>query len=113
MAKGTQDQESQDDKACTTRCNCSPRVREVLLGHEVIGLDRGGDVMLVDAQRHPHKHVLWPLCDFAVDLEQVRSLKGLVRSQKRQRLSECVGHGRKSSGNAKVGMGLTLNPKKS
>ena len=53
------------------------RVREVLLGHEVVRLDGGRDVRLVDADRHAHQHVLRPLDDLPVDLEQVGALQSL------------------------------------
>ena len=53
------------------------RVREVLLRHERVRLDRRVDVVLVDAERHAHQHVLRPLGDLAVHAQQVRLLERL------------------------------------
>jgi hypothetical protein len=52
-------------------------VREEALGHEVVGLDGRVDVLLVDAHRHAHEHLLGPLADLAVHAEQVGALEGL------------------------------------
>ena len=53
------------------------RVREVLLGHELVRLDRGIYITPVDADRNSHNHVLRPLRDLAVAPHEVRSLEGL------------------------------------
>ena len=60
------------------------RVREHALRHEVVRLDRGGQVALVDADRDAHEHVLRSLDDLAVDAEQVGPLEGLLREGARQ-----------------------------
>ena len=46
-------------------------MREVLLGHELVGLDRGIYITPVNADRNPHNHVLRPLRDLAVAAHQV------------------------------------------
>lgn len=46
-------------------------VGEEPLGHEVVRLDNLVDVLLVDAHRHAHDHVLRPLHHLAVGLQQV------------------------------------------
>ena len=51
-------------------------MREQLLRHHVVGLDGGVDVFAVDADRHPHQHVLRTLDNLAVDLQQVAALQG-------------------------------------
>mmetsp|Transcript_85769 Transcript_85769/g.191778 ORF Transcript_85769/g.191778 Transcript_85769/m.191778 type:complete len:753 (-) Transcript_85769:7-2265(-) len=53
------------------------RVREEAARHEVVRLDRRGDVAAVDAASDPHEHVLGPLDDCAVDAQEVRLLERL------------------------------------
>ena len=52
-------------------------MREVLLGHELVGLDGGVDVLAVNADRNSHNHVLGPLRDLAVAAHQVATFEGL------------------------------------
>ena len=52
-------------------------MREPLLAHEVVGFEGGLQVVKVDADGAPHEHVLWSLCDLAIDSEKVRSLECL------------------------------------
>ena len=52
-------------------------MREVLLAHQLVGLDGRVDVLAVDPDRDPHDHVLGPLRDLAVAAHQVASLEGL------------------------------------
>ena len=52
-------------------------MREVLLGHELVRLDRGIYITPVNADRDAHDHVLRPLRDLAVAAHQVASLEGL------------------------------------
>jgi hypothetical protein len=44
-------------------------VGEEFAAHEVVGLESGGYVFPVDADRHPHQHVLRSFDDPAVDLQ--------------------------------------------
>lgn len=53
------------------------RVREEALRHELVRLDRGVDVGLVDADGDAHVHLLRALPDCAADLEEVGALEGL------------------------------------
>ena len=52
-------------------------MREVLLGHELVGLDRGIYITPVDADRNSHNHVLGPLRDLAVAAHQITTFEGL------------------------------------
>ena len=52
-------------------------VSEVAFAHQVVGVECLLDVGVVNADGHAHQHVLWTLCDFAVELEKVRTLEGL------------------------------------
>ena len=52
-------------------------MREVLLGHELVRLDRGIYITPVNADRDAHDHVLGPFRDLAVAAHQVASLEGL------------------------------------
>lgn len=45
--------------------------------HEVVGLDGGIDVGLVNTNGHSHEHVLWSLNDLTLDLEEVGSFESL------------------------------------
>ena len=53
------------------------RVREHALRHEVVGLDRRRDVVLVDAHRDAHEHVLGALDNLAANAQQVGALQSL------------------------------------
>ena len=50
---------------------------EVALAHQVVGLECLFDVGVVDSDGHAHQHVLRAFSDFAVELEEVGTLKGL------------------------------------
>ena len=52
-------------------------MREPLLRHQVVRLHHRVDVRQVDAERDAHEHVLRPLDDRAVHLEEVRALERL------------------------------------
>ena len=52
-------------------------MREVLLGHELVGLDRGIDVRTMNTNGHAHDHVLRPLRDLAVAAHQIATFEGL------------------------------------
>ena len=52
-------------------------MREVLLGHELVGLDRGIYITPVDADRNSHNHVLGPFRDLAVAAHQITTFEGL------------------------------------
>ena len=52
-------------------------VGEPALGHQVVGLDRTLDVILVDADGDAHQHLLRAFGHFAVELEQVGALERL------------------------------------
>ena len=52
-------------------------VGEPPLAHQVVGLDGGVNVLLVDAHGHAHQHVLGPLHHLAVEAQQVAALQGL------------------------------------
>ena len=49
---------------------------EPALRHQIIGLDGRVDVLLVDAHRHAHQHVLGPLHHLAFEAQQVAPLQG-------------------------------------
>ena len=52
-------------------------VREPLLRHQVVSLEGRFKIVLVDANRAPHQHVLRSLSDFAINSQQVRLLERL------------------------------------
>lgn len=58
-------------------------VGEPALRQQVVRLDGGVDVVLVDANRHTHQHVLGALDDLAVDTQEVRPLQGLQQQQRK------------------------------
>mmetsp|Transcript_29694 Transcript_29694/g.97086 ORF Transcript_29694/g.97086 Transcript_29694/m.97086 type:complete len:755 (-) Transcript_29694:490-2754(-) len=53
------------------------RVREHLLRHHLVGLQRAREVVAVDAQRDAHDHVLRPLRDRTVEAHEVTPLERL------------------------------------
>ena len=53
------------------------RVREVLLAHQLVRLDRGIYITPVNADRNPHNHVLGPFRDLAVAAHQITTFEGL------------------------------------
>ena len=50
-------------------------MREVLLGHELVGLDRRVDVLPMNTNRDAHDHVLGPFRDVAVAAHEVGPLE--------------------------------------
>ena len=52
-------------------------MREVLLGHELVRLDRGIYITPVNANGHAHDHVLGPFRDLAVAAHQITTFEGL------------------------------------
>ena len=52
-------------------------VREILFGHQIIGLQCRLNVFFVDAQRYAHQHLLRTLNDLAVGAQQVGAFEGL------------------------------------
>eukprot|EP00983_Pelagomonas_calceolata_P106988 1159294-Pelagomonas_calceolata.AAC.5 len=55
---------------------------EPALAHHVVGLDGSLDVVLVNAHRHAHEHMLWALNDLVVQTQQDASLS--MQSEKKQ-----------------------------
>lgn len=51
-------------------------MREPAFRQQVVRFDGAVDVALVDADRHPHQHVLRAFHDFAVDAQQVGPFEG-------------------------------------
>jgi len=51
-------------------------MREIALGHEVVGLNNTLDIGSMDAHSDTHKQVLRPLGRDAIDLQQVRPFEG-------------------------------------
>ena len=71
-------------------------VREHAFGHQVVRLDGSRDIVLVDADRHAHEHVLGTLDDLAVNAEQVGALQGLhvqrgwVEVRRKKRMADLI-----------------------
>ena len=50
---------------------------EPLLGHQVVSLKSRLKIILMDANRAPHEHMLGALCDLAIHSKQVGFLESL------------------------------------
>ena len=50
---------------------------EPKLAHEVVGFKGSLEIIQVDAERAPHEHVLRPLHNLAINLQQIASLQCL------------------------------------
>ncbi len=50
---------------------------EILVRHQVICLDGTFNIVTVYSNCHSHDHMLRALCNFAIETEEVGSLKGL------------------------------------
>jgi len=48
---------------------------EPSLRHQMVGLDHGINIILVDPNSNPHQHVLRPFNNSPLDFQEVRSLK--------------------------------------
>ena len=51
-------------------------VGEPTLAEQFVGIQCRGNVLLVNANGHPHQHVLRSFDHFAVDFEQIRAFQG-------------------------------------
>lgn len=56
---------------------CGRGVRKPTVRQQVVGFNGSVNVILVDANRHTHQHLLGTLDDFAFYTQEVRSLQGL------------------------------------